>query len=104
MQLPGCASARQHEASGRFAHARERHRVDDDSIGDAASPHFVKISRWWGETLSSRRIQRSEEHTSELQSLTNLVCRLLLEKKKKKITKNPQTKHVTTNVTSNRHD
>src|SRR5438093_6597577 len=29
-------------------------------------------------------LQRSEEHTSELQSLTNLVCRLLLEKKKKK--------------------
>src|SRR5438046_9531335 len=28
-------------------------------------------------------IFRSEEHTSELQSLTNLVCRLLLEKKKK---------------------
>src|SRR5258706_8346515 len=30
--------------------------------------------------------ERSEEHTSELQSLTNLVCRLLLEKKKKKST------------------
>src|SRR5438093_10056925 len=29
------------------------------------------------------RRERSEEHTSELQSLTNLVCRLLLEKKKK---------------------
>src|SRR2546427_9490231 len=29
---------------------------------------------------------RSEEHTSELQSQSNLVCRLLLEKKKKKIT------------------
>src|SRR5258706_11656787 len=28
---------------------------------------------------------RSEEHTSELQSLTNLVCRLLLEKKKKNV-------------------
>ena len=28
--------------------------------------------------------RRSEEHTSELQSRTNLVCRLLLEKKKKK--------------------
>src|SRR5258706_2320952 len=28
------------------------------------------------------RHERSEEHTSELQSLTNLVCRLLLEKKK----------------------
>ena len=29
----------------------------------------------------AERIWRSEEHTSELQSLTNLVCRLLLEKK-----------------------
>src|SRR5437016_8768496 len=29
-------------------------------------------------------MMRSEEHTSELQSLTNLVCRLLLEKKKTK--------------------
>src|SRR5438270_8459523 len=32
--------------------------------------------------------RRSEEHTSELQSQSNLVCRLLLEKKKKKINKN----------------
>src|SRR5438046_7555106 len=32
-------------------------------------------------------LTRSEEHTSELQSLTNLVCRLLLEKKKKKTNK-----------------
>src|SRR2546430_4702174 len=31
-----------------------------------------------------RRRRRSEEHTSELQSQSNLVCRLLLEKKKKK--------------------
>src|SRR2546427_6537400 len=30
-----------------------------------------------------RRVGRSEEHTSELQSQSNLVCRLLLEKKKK---------------------
>src|SRR5258706_5999988 len=36
------------------------------------------ILRGWG--LAGR----SEEHTSELQSLTNLVCRLLLEKKKNK--------------------
>src|SRR5262249_60817769 len=34
-------------------------------------------------TPALRRHARSEEHTSELQSLTNLVCRLLLEKKKK---------------------
>src|SRR5258706_4860046 len=34
-------------------------------------------------TRRGRSWPRSEEHTSELQSLTNLVCRLLLEKKKK---------------------
>src|SRR5438046_6692458 len=39
---------------------------------------------------------RSEEHTSELQSLTNLVCRLLLEKKKK------QKKNNLTNDTKNK--
>src|SRR5437773_7444840 len=33
-------------------------------------------------------LDRSEEHTSELQSHHDLVCRLLLEKKKKKIKKN----------------
>src|SRR5437016_10435154 len=38
----------------------------------------TSITGLWDCTLSAR----SEEHTSELQSLTNLVCRLLLEKKK----------------------
>src|SRR5258706_8346915 len=38
--------------------------------------HGAPLARLVGERL------RSEEHTSELQSLTNLVCRLLLEKKK----------------------
>src|SRR6266536_6405608 len=33
---------------------------------------------------SSRFVRRSEEHTSELQSRVDLVCRLLLEKKKKR--------------------
>src|SRR2546429_7159881 len=37
--------------------------------------------------LSCGRRNRSEEHTSELQSRLHLVCRLLLEKKKKKVTK-----------------
>src|SRR2546427_5816550 len=41
------------------------------------------------------RIERSEEHTSELQSQSNLVCRLLLEKKKKKKTR---TIHHYTNI------
>src|SRR5262249_59100165 len=34
-------------------------------------------------------LSRSEEHTSELQSLTNIVCRLLLEKKKKGVERDP---------------
>src|SRR2546427_9527970 len=38
--------------------------------------------------LGEQAVHRSEEHTSELQSQSNLVCRLLLEKKKKKNTKN----------------
>src|SRR5690606_41759980 len=37
-----------------------------------------------GHGLSVFPVTRSEEHTSELQSRENLVCRLLLEKKKKK--------------------
>src|SRR2546426_9200914 len=39
----------------------------------------------WSRGSSVRSRGRSEEHTSELQSPCNLVCRLLLEKKKKKI-------------------
>src|SRR5690606_41752171 len=35
--------------------------------------------------IPARRAARSEEHTSELQSRENLVCRLLLEKKKRQI-------------------
>src|SRR5262249_61815265 len=42
---------------------------------------IANCSGFFGDRLSAAR--RSEEHTSELQSLTNLVCRLLLEKKKK---------------------
>src|SRR2546427_5063065 len=37
--------------------------------------------------------ERSEEHTSELQSQSNLVCRLLLEKKKKNTVKIRQYRH-----------
>src|SRR5262245_62588367 len=40
-------------------------------------------------------IERSEEHTSELQSLRHLVCRLLLEKKKKNI---PLSKTITASI------
>src|SRR5437016_11159934 len=49
-------------------------------------PHGAKNVSW-GDFAHFVEYTRSEEHTSELQSLTNLVCRLLLEKKKKKIVK-----------------
>src|SRR2546430_13478583 len=45
------------------------------------------LPRTWPRRSSEDRLSdlpRSEEHTSELQSQSNLVCRLLLEKKKKK--------------------
>src|SRR2546430_11329709 len=44
--------------------------------------HHLDLLRRRVEHLSARRAIRSEEHTSELQSQSNLVCRLLLEKKK----------------------
>src|SRR2546426_6124760 len=40
----------------------------------------------WGCVESDEEVGRSEEHTSELQSPCNLVCRLLLEKKKQVLT------------------
>src|SRR5438046_7582320 len=41
------------------------------------------VGGWADRLQAGKDDRRSEEHTSELQSLTNLVCRLLLEKKKK---------------------
>src|SRR2546430_7684164 len=49
-----------------------------------ARPSLARSSGATASRLSCCR--RSEEHTSELQSQSNLVCRLLLEKKKKKNT------------------
>src|SRR2546427_1752484 len=53
-------------------------------VGDS---HF-DVVRLAGEQQQGL-VLRSEEHTSELQSQSNLVCRLLLEKKKKKLGTNP---------------
>src|SRR5438045_6050617 len=46
--------------------------------------------------LARVAVHRSEEHTSELQSLRHLVCRLLLEKKKDKEVHDTGTQHATT--------
>src|SRR5690606_40274962 len=49
---------------------------------DSPPPAMPRASTQPWPRLASRRSRRSEEHTSELQSRENLVCRLLLEKKK----------------------
>src|SRR6266699_7091389 len=64
-----------------------RSSVGNTSTFDAAgrlrsTRHFCCDTRTSGSALRPSRPQRSEEHTSELQSRPHLVCRLLLEKKK----------------------
>src|SRR5205823_7017280 len=46
--------------------------------------HSLSLARFAASPFGIERKSRSEEHTSELQSLAYLVCRLLLEKKKRK--------------------
>src|SRR5262249_61596142 len=53
--------------------------LDKRSFSESGAPVPLRgpLSHWFLKTA----LGRSEEHTSELQSLTNIVCRLLLEKK-----------------------
>src|SRR2546426_9221403 len=68
--------SRNDRAAGRRSHARRA--SAPDRLRAAARERRRLVS------LRDRgRARRSEEHTSELQSPCNLVCRLLLEKKKK---------------------
>src|SRR5260370_23572532 len=71
----------------------ERARVSPVILREAEGEKRLRASRKIPRTLGAemqiqgvlkREPSRSEEHTSELQSHLNLVCRLLLEKKKKK--------------------
>src|SRR2546427_3321088 len=82
-----------HDALPIYGHAARRARAPDAVQGQGAAPGeraggALELPRAPGR----RRAPRSEEHTSELQSQSNLVCRLLLEKKKKqmnaRVTKN----------------
>src|SRR2546428_3628541 len=57
---------------------RSRARLDRPAGGSR------RLAREPGSALGPADRSRSEEHTSELQSRSDLVCRLLLEKKKKK--------------------
>src|SRR5438093_3173163 len=62
-------------------HASVRHRLHGDA--QSLEPIYLRRAVWLARFRRRRNAGgRSEEHTSELQSLTNLVCRILLEKKK----------------------
>src|SRR2546426_5127885 len=64
---------------------REHRHELDAHLGEVAGDPAV-AARGVRYFRGEHTCQRSEEHTSELQSPCNLVCRLLLEKKKKKDT------------------
>src|SRR2546430_8259778 len=65
--------------ASRPASARRSH---DDRPPAHRSPERSRARASAGDTRCRAANRRSEEHTSELQSQSNLVCRLLLEKKK----------------------
>src|SRR5690606_41402671 len=68
--------------------ARQTHGIELIASENFASPQVMEaagsvLTNKYAEGLPGKRYYgRSEEHTSELQSRENLVCRLLLEKKK----------------------
>src|SRR5205814_9895358 len=69
-----------HDALPISATAGCRPRVSGRTCRTTSRASRIRRRRW----RSCGACSRSEEHTSELQSLRHLVCRLLLEKKKKK--------------------
>src|SRR2546422_8441928 len=87
LSLPLPAGCGRGAAPGRGLGARHPPEGEADVV--AAEPHRVRQRDTRVRSpRSDPSVARSEEHTSELQSRLHLVCRLLLEKKKKK-TKRP---------------
>src|SRR5438270_6004968 len=69
------------------------------AANSASSAHTARRSAFSAGSMEKADLRaRSEEHTSELQSQSNLVCRLLLEKKKKKTKKQHNTKETTITI------
>src|SRR2546430_6346772 len=62
----------------------------EDLVNRLGSHRFRLVTVAPARAARERAGERSEEHTSELQSQSNLVCRLLLEKKKQKIPSLPR--------------
>src|SRR3989475_7082547 len=90
------------QADERIAVALESPRVSkavkaallERALEEVAPPEFVRFLQ---------AVVRSEEHTSELQSQSNLVCRLLLEKKKNTYTSPSSTSSRTTPACGRTH-
>src|SRR2546422_8172294 len=61
----------------------DEHAGHVDLVVQATEP-LAQLLAHLGVERAERLVERSEEHTSELQSRLHLVCRLLLEKKKKR--------------------
>src|SRR5438874_9240117 len=70
-----------------FLH-RSFHSLDTTMVEVGESNDMAKHRAVWVDTSGIMLEIRSEEHTSELQSRRDLVCRLLLEKKKQEYTTN----------------
>src|SRR5690625_5510492 len=71
------------EIRGAWLYASEAHRDQRRMSGEPYVTHPLAVAEVLaGMSLDAATLQRSEEHTSELQSRGHLVCRLLLEKKK----------------------
>src|SRR6266571_1901915 len=97
-------AGRQHQNQGDQDHAQQklpvlgrRHRVglqigEHHSANDGSGEIAEATEQRGKHDLARRSLLRSEEHTSELQSHVNLVCRLLLEKKKQLRTPTPEEK------------
>src|SRR3989449_4375918 len=82
-------SQSRHAADACRAERRHRPAAEDPGVGGCAGKGLALL--------------RSEEHTSELQSRLHLVCRLLLEKKKKKIHQKIHKTNNTGNTLNKRH-
>src|SRR5437016_8761646 len=69
-----------------FATRPKSRRPNVERSGGCTIAVGIRAAPGVGKPFQTPGAARSEEHTSELQSLTNLVCRLLLEKKKTEFT------------------
>src|SRR2546426_580838 len=82
VRAPGCQALSPAACTGARSGRERRSRGGDARVPAARGAGRVSVSYFVRYDIAVADLKRSEEHTSELQSPCNLVCRLLLEKKK----------------------